>query len=44
MNNEEFKEYFIDLTFKLILKKFKNYKLLTIASIDNEENKTLLIR
>ena len=42
MNNEEFKEYFTDSTFKAISKKFKNYKLLTIASIDYNENKIKL--
>ena len=43
MKNNEYIEYFIDSTFKVIPKKFNNYKLLTIATIDIPNNFTILI-
>ena len=41
--NNDYKEYFIDVTFKIIPKKYRPYKLMTIASINYLENKTVLI-
>ena len=41
--NEKYKEYFIDVTFKIIPKKYRPYKLMTIASINYQEKKTVLI-
>ena len=35
MKNNEYNEYYIDSTFKIIPRKFNNYKLLTIATNDN---------
>ena len=43
INNENFSEYYIDSTYKIIPKKFNPYKLLTIASIDINNKKTILI-
>ena len=40
---ENFSEYYIDSTYKIIPKKFNPYKLLTIASIDINNKKTILI-
>ena len=39
-----YKEFFIDITFKIIPKKFRPHKLFTMATLDNNENKTILIR
>ena len=36
-------EYFIDITFKIVPKCYRPYKLMTIATLDNENNKTILI-
>ena len=41
--NENYKEYFIDVTFKIIPKIYRPYKFMTIASINYQENKTVLI-
>lgn len=41
--HEEYKEYFIDVTFKIIPKIYRPYKLMTITSINYQENKTVLI-
>jgi len=34
---------FLDITFKIIPKIWRSYKLFTISTIDNKENKTILI-
>ena len=43
MNNSDYFEYFCDITFKIIPKQYRPYKLLTIATLDNKKNKTILI-
>lgn len=43
LSNEIYTEFFIDITFKLIPKSWRPYKLFTIATIDFKENKTILI-
>ena len=43
MKNPLYNEYFLDITFKIIPKCYRPYKLLTIASIDKENSKTILI-
>ena len=43
MNKPEYIEYFIDITFKVIPKCYRPYKLLTIATIDNKNMKTILV-
>ena len=43
MKKTEYIEYFIDITFKVILKCYRPYKLLTIATIDNDNIKTILV-
>ena len=42
-NKPEYIEYFIDITFKVIPKCYRPYKLLTIATIDNKNMKTILV-
>ena len=43
MSNEFYSEFFIDITFKIIPKFWRPYKLLTIVTVDKKENKTILI-
>ena len=43
MNNTKFNDYFIDITFKLMPKKFRPNKLMTVATVDKDNNKTLII-
>ena len=43
LKNTLYNEYFLDITFKIIPKCYRPYKLLTIASIDKESGKTILI-
>ena len=43
MKNSLYNEYFLDITFKIIPKCYRPYKLLTIASIDKENCKAILI-
>ena len=43
MKNKEYDDYFLDITFKVIPKKFRPNKLLTIATVDKINNKTILI-
>ena len=43
MNNKEYIEYFIDITFKVIPKCYRPYKLLTIATLDKDNIKTILV-
>ena len=43
MKNKEYDDYFLDVTFKIIPKKFRPNKLLTIATVDKINNKTILI-
>lgn len=43
MSSVNYKEFFIDITFKIIPKIFRPYKLLSIATIDFNNNKSLLI-
>ena len=38
MNNSDYFEYFCDITFKIIPKQYRPYKLLTIATLDNKKN------
>jgi len=35
-------EYFIDITFIIVPKFYRPYRLMTIATIDNKENRTIL--
>ena len=41
--NKNIKEYFIDITFQIIPKCYRPYKLMTIASLDPLNNHTILI-
>ena len=41
--NPDYKEYFIDIAFKIIPKIYRPYKLMTIANLNYKENKTILI-
>ena len=43
MKNRLYNEYFLDIKFKIIPKCYRSYKLLTIASNDKENSKTILI-
>ena len=43
IKNRPLIEFFIDITFKLIPKSFKPYKIMTLCSFDEEENKPILI-
>lgn len=43
MKNKEYDDYFLDITFKVIPKKFRPNKLLTIATVDKINNTTLII-
>ena len=43
MKNEDYFEYFLDVTFKIIPKSFRPYKLLTLASLDNRNKKSIVI-
>jgi hypothetical protein len=42
LKSENIKNFFIDVTYKIILKNLHNYKLLTISGIDNNNNSTYL--
>ena len=41
--NKIINEYFIDITFQIITKCYRSYKLMTIASLDPLKNQTILI-
>ena len=41
--NKNYKEYFLDVTFKIIHRIYHPYKLMTIVSLDIYSNKTVLI-
>ena len=43
MKNNNYIEYFINITFKIIPKCYRPYKLMSIASIDYDNKKTVLI-
>ena len=43
LKNKEYKEFFIDVTFKIIPRKYRPYKLMTMATLDYKKNKTYLI-
>ena len=43
MKNKEYIEYFMDIMFKIIPKSFRPYKLLTLASLDNRNKKSIVI-
>lgn len=43
MKNKEFIEYFLDITLKIIPKSFRPYKLLTLASLDYKNKKSIVI-
>ena len=43
MKDEQYIEYFIDEAFKIVPKKYKPYKILTVATIDYKNNKSILI-
>ena len=43
MKDKKFNDYFIDITFKIMPKKFRPNKIMTIATVDKDNNKTLII-
>ena len=43
LKDANYYEFFVDVTFKIIPKCYKPYKLLSLASIDNNNNKTKII-
>ena len=43
MKDENYIEYFIYGTFKIVPKKYKPYKIMTISSIDHKNYKSILI-
>ena len=43
MGNKNYPEYFIDITFKIVPKCYRPYKILTIATLDIKENKTIIV-
>ena len=43
MNIKDFNDYFIDITFKVMPKKFRPNKIMTIATVDKNKNRTLII-
>ena len=43
LSDEKFVEYFIDFTYKIIPKNFKPYKMMSIATIDYDNNTTILV-
>ena len=43
MHDKKFNDYFIDITFKIIPKKFRPNKIMTIATVDKDNNKTIII-
>ena len=42
MTNKNIENYFIDVTYKIVPKCFRKYKLLTITGVNNENNNTYL--
>ena len=40
LKNKEIKNFFIDFTYKIIRKKFKHYKLITISGVNNVNKNT----
>lgn len=43
LKNKKIKNYFIDVTYKIFPKKFKNYKLLTISGVNTLNKNTYTI-
>ena len=43
MKDPNFIEFFIDITFEIIPRVYKSYKLMTIAGLDKLNNKTMII-
>ena len=44
MNNKDFSRiYFIEITFKIVPKCYRPYKILTIATLDNKDNKIIIV-
>ena len=43
MKNKNFYEYFIDITFRIVPKCYRPYKLMSISTLDNINKKTILI-
>ena len=43
MNIKEINDYFIDITFKVMPKKFRPNKIMTISTVDKNKNRTLII-
>ena len=43
IKNKPLNEYFIDVTFKLIPKIFKPYKIMTICSLEEKDNKPISV-
>ena len=43
MKDPNFIEFFIDITFEIIPRAYKSYKLMTIAGLDKLNNKTMII-
>lgn len=39
MKNEQYFEYFIDGTYKIVPKKYKQYKIFTVSTIGYKNNK-----
>lgn len=42
MNKKIFKEYFININFKIMSKCFRQFQILTIPTLDTKENKTII--
>ena len=42
LNNKDIKQYFIDLTYKIIPRKFKPYKMLTIKGFNTDTKQSVL--
>ena len=43
ISKNEYKEFFLDITFKIIPKCFRPYKLITLAALDEKNNRTVLL-
>ena len=44
LNNKEITNFFLDITYKIIQKKFKKYKLLTLSGVNTHTKNTYTIK